>query len=192
MKGVKIIYSDDEIAWLKANQKGISRAELTKRFNEKFNRGLSAHNIKQVCLRNGWLNGFTGCFEKRKAPWNKGKKGFMGANRTSFKKGNAPQNKLPIGTTRVSKDGYHEIKVAEPNKWQLKHRVEWEKHNGKPNKNEVVVFKDGNKDNWHIDNLLLVHRGALAIANKMFSEYPNEYKETVYLMAQLRHRTSKK
>ena len=74
-----------------------------------------------------------------------------------FKKGDIPSNKKPIGSERIIKDGYTEIKVAEPNKWESpKHRVIWEKVNGKISKGYALVFADGNKQNFGLDNLILV------------------------------------
>ena len=43
-----------------------------------------------------------------------------------FAKGNVPPNHRPVGSERISKDGYIEVKVAEPNKWRLKQRVVYE------------------------------------------------------------------
>lgn len=36
--------------------------------------------------------GNSGSFKKGQVPWNKGKTGYMGANKTSFKKGHLPPN----------------------------------------------------------------------------------------------------
>lgn len=44
------------------------------------------------------------------------------ARKTMFRKGNIPANHKPIGYERINADGYIEVKVAEPNKFRLKHR----------------------------------------------------------------------
>ena len=90
----------------------------------------------------------------------------MKANKTSFKKGNIPENYRPIGSTRYcSKDGYKYIKVADPNKWELAHRVIWEEHNGKIPKGHIVLFRDRDINNLDIDNLTLVSRAELLKLN---------------------------
>lgn len=38
------------------------------------------------------------------------------------------------------------------------HRLEWERHHGKPPKGAIVHHIDGNKLNWHISNLQLLSR----------------------------------
>ena len=40
-----------------------------------------------------------------------------------LKKGNRPHNYRPVGSERITVDGFIEIKVADPNKWDLKSRV---------------------------------------------------------------------
>lgn len=84
---------------------------------------------------------------------NKGTKGLSRLNKTSFKKGNIPDNIREVGSERITKDGYIEIKVAEPNKWSLKHRYIYEKHFGKIPKGKIIVFLDRNTQNLSIDNL---------------------------------------
>lgn len=49
-----------------------------------------------------------------------------------------------------------EIKVKDPNKWKLKHRVVWEESNGKIPAGMNLVFRDNNPLNTKLDNLMLV------------------------------------
>ena len=49
---------------------------------------------------------------------------------TMFAKGNVPPNHRPVGSERISIDGYIEVKVAEPDKWRLKQRVVYEEAKG--------------------------------------------------------------
>lgn len=106
--------------------------------------------------------------KKSSIPWNKGVTGYMGANRTSFKKGHTPARYRELYSERTSVDGIVEIKV-ERNKWISKHRYVWEQyHNRKVPKGKVVIFLDGNKTNFEIDNLKLISRGALLILNRKY------------------------
>nr|DAP11762.1 MAG TPA: homing endonuclease [Caudoviricetes sp.] len=112
--------------------------------------------------------GNSGSFKKGQIPWNKGKTGYMGANKTSFKKGNLPHNTREMYSERLSKDGYIEIKVG-LNKWISKHRYVWEQHHKKEvPKGKVVIFLDGNNRNFEIENLKLISRGALLILNNRY------------------------
>lgn len=49
---------------------------------------------------------------------------------TRFKKGHVPKNHKPVGYERITRDGYIEVKTAEPNVFELKHRLVWIEHNG--------------------------------------------------------------
>lgn len=165
-RGKVIRYSETELDWIKNNQAGISRKELANKFNAKFNRDVSEQNIHGLCKRKGWSNGRNTCFKKGQATWNKGKKGYIGPNKTSFKKGQIPHNHQPIGHERITKDGYIMIKVAEPNKFRLKHQVVWEEHHGKVPKGHCLRFLDEDRTNCSIDNLMCIPRGANATINK--------------------------
>ena len=123
--------------------------------------------MKSAIIRFNLKTGFNGRFEKGHVPAIKGTKGIMKPNKTSFKKGNVNWNKKPIGSERVSVDGYTEIKVADPDKWRLKHRVMYEKyHNVVLNPKQLVIFADGDKSNMSKENLLLVDNNQLLILNQ--------------------------
>lgn len=64
----------------------------------------------------------------------------MKANRGSFKKGNRPGNTARVGDETLTDDGYIRVKVAEPNRWELKHRLVWEKYRGEIPENGVIRF----------------------------------------------------
>lgn len=109
-----------------------------------------------------------GQFVKGMKPWNEGLKGVNGdpRNETSYKSGKQHPKYKPIGSERVdSKDGYVVVKVAE-RKWRPKHHHIWEQENGKIPKGYVVLFGNGNKRDFRIENLILVHRKNLAVMNK--------------------------
>jgi hypothetical protein len=72
----------------------------------------------------------------------------------------------PVGSERVNVDGYTEIKVSDPNKWRCKHVVIWEAHNGPMPKGYAIIFGDGNKENFELDNLILVSRQQLLTLNR--------------------------
>ena len=113
--------------------------------------------------------GRTGQFRRGQPTWNKGKHFCAGGRsiETQFKKGHIPKQWRPVGSERVNKDGYIEIKVKEPRTWMLKHRYIWQQHHGEVPKGSMVVFKDGNRKNTDISNLLLITRGLNARLTKM-------------------------
>lgn len=69
--------------------------------------------------------------------------------------GHVGHNRLPLFSERLTTDGYIKVKVAEPDKWKLKHHIIWEKNNGKIPKGTHVCFKDGNRKNVCIENLYI-------------------------------------
>lgn len=125
-------------------------------------------------------------FKKGMISWNKGIKGYMGANVTSFKKGQLPKCYLPVGTESEDRDGYVKIKIADPNIWELKHRVIWKERFGSIPDKHAVIFIDGNKRNFDLTNLVLVHRRDLLYFNR-HGKYPPEILEAQKLIYQLKN-----
>lgn len=159
-------YTDEQKDFIYKNNHGKYAKELADIFNSKFGTNITPMEIKNF-RRNHHLNsGLTGRFEKGCVPFNKGTKGLMKANKTSFKKGNIPYNHKEVGYERVNVDGYLEVKVKEPNEFKLKHRIVWEKANGPIPKNYNVIFLDGNKAHIELSNLALVKDSELLILNK--------------------------
>ena len=113
-------------------------------------------------------------FKKEHTPWNKGKKGVCtGGVQTQFKKGNIPHNHKEKGAMRITKDGYAEIKITEPNKWELYQRYVYEQYYGSIPKGMLVKFKDGNKQNFAVENLFLASRKDNMQSNTIH-HYPKE------------------
>ncbi len=159
-------YTPKMLEWLESNQAGISRQELTDRFNKQFGMSVGYGSIKNLCARKKWVSGITGHMKKGGTPWNKGVKGYMGANATSFKKGQKVHNHKPVGSERIcNKDGYVLVKVAEPKKWKGKHIVVWESVNGKMPKGHCIRFLDNDQTNCDISNLVCISRAVHARVN---------------------------
>jgi hypothetical protein len=148
------------------NYKGVGPKEMTETLNTKFNRNYTIGQIKSYYCNNNINSGLKGYFKPGHVPTNKGKKGSGGWEPTQFKKGRTPENYRPVGSERVNVEGYIEIKVADPNKWNYKHVEVWEKHNGPVPDGHVVIFGDRNKRNFNIDNLILISRRQLLTLNR--------------------------
>lgn len=105
--------------------------------------------------------------------WNKGTKGLMSANEGSFKEGAIPHNWKPIGSERITRDGYVEVKYKDERNartnYELKHRLIWIEKNGPVPKGCVIIFKDGNARNFEDDNLAMLTMRENMIRN-MFSD----------------------
>lgn len=181
-------YTEEEIKWIRENSYGRPRKETAKLFREQFNLDITDQQFIQTMKRYGAKSGNDTKFKKGQTSHNKGKKvdkqTYKLISRTFFPKGNKPANWKPVGSERINVDGYIEIKVKEPNIWKLKHRVVWEEHHQEVPKGMIINFKDGNKLNCNIDNLMLVSRSENAIANNQIRA-PKEYRETAVLIARL-------
>lgn len=130
-------------------------------------------------------------FKKGTVPPNKGKKMspevYAKVARTMFKKGNRTHNYKPVGSERVNADGYVEVKVADPGKWKLKHRIIWEEAHGPIPSSHNVQFRDGNSQNLSLGNLYLISRAdQIRNENSMEARYPEEVREVIRLKATIK------
>lgn len=160
------IWTNEEKIYMAEITPGNSHKDILRLMSEKFNYDFTMTQITAAIKRYKLNTGRTGRYEKGRIPYNKGTKGIMKPNKTSFKKGDIPANHREVGSERINVYGYTEVKVAEPNKWKLKHRVIYEEHYGKIPKNHNVIFADGNKLNLDINNLVLVNKDQLLVLNK--------------------------
>lgn len=178
------------------NYKGRYNQELADLFNQKFNTNVTSRTIKSYKANNKLNSGLSGKFRKGQTPHNKGKKMpkevYEKVKHTMFANGNVPPNHRPVGSERISKDGYIEVKVAEPNKWRLKQRVVYEEAKGKIPEGCTIIFLDGNKRNFDIDNLRCITRSELLYLNCNGLNNSNEIAETGILMARLDRAKNKK
>ena len=191
------LFPADVSAYITENFIGCGWAEMTRRVNERFETRYTRDQIKNFYARKKLDSGLTGRFERGHEPWNAGKKigNNQGSAKTQFKSGILPQNTKPIGYERVNRDGYTEIKVrlrkSRPgcnDNFVLKHRWLWEQENGPIPDGYVVAFKDGDKTNFDLSNLVLITKAQNAVMNKagLRSKEP-EYMETSLLLADLKH-----
>lgn len=190
---IRHYYTLEEDEFLRKNVKGISLKELTNKFNEKFNYILSESAIRNRKNKLNLSSGITGGqFVKGHKSWNKGTKGLTKANRTSFKKGNIPHNHRPVGSERITVDGFVEVKIAEPNKWDLKSRVVYRQHYGKIPEGHKIIYLDGNKQNLDISNLKAISYAEELIMNKNKLRFDKkELTETGYLISKIIHKRGK-
>ena len=195
-----IRYTKEQKQFLIDNNYLTPAKELADMFNKKFRTNITKTNIKNFRGNNHLSSELTGQFKKGHKAHNKGKKWdeYMSKDKqencrkTTFKKGNVPKNYRKVGSERISKDGYIEIKVAEPNKWKYKHRVIYEKYYGKIPKGYNVIFLDGDKLNIDINNLKAISKHDNLIMNEKKLRYKNkELTESAYLIAKIENKNRK-
>lgn len=129
-------------------------------------------------------------FKKGNKSWNKGLKGYTSANATSFKKGQLPKNTRQNGDTRLNKEGYLLVKVGHK-KWIRKHRLIWEEANGPIPKGYYLRTKDGNKENYSLENMELITMAENMKRNTVH-RYPEELKKTMRALFKLKRTIRKK
>lgn len=84
------------------------------------------------------------------------------------------------------------MKTAEPNVFELKHRLVWIEHNGEIPPGYNIQFKDGNKQNICIDNLYMISRSEqMKTQNSMYARYPEDVQYLIKLKGALSRQINK-
>lgn len=194
------IFNAEQESFIRREYKKRPISELTSIFNDYFGTSFTCDQIKSFIGRLKIICGRTGCYKKGNSPWNTGTKGkrLTGANKRSFKKGNIPPNRKPLGFERISKDGFIEIKVAErnpntgfPTRYKHKQRHVWECNFGPIPKGKIIAFKDSDPINCEPENLMLVSRAELLSLNRnKYKKMPMELKPSIVALSKLQVKTS--
>lgn len=113
-------------------------------------------------------------FAKGHTTWNAGKSYEAGGRsaETRFVSGNVPQTWVPVGSTRLDKEGLLVLKVADlPGKagWIHAHRKAWIDANGPLPAGYIVVFKAGRRtsdiEQITVDSVEAITRAELMLRN---------------------------
>lgn len=203
MKGRWISYSAEDLAWIKACS-DLPRKELHALFVQVFGRSdVSLSNLASLCKRKGWQTGRTGQFVKgEKRADNPARKGYAPAGcekgwfRPGHRGGRAKDNHKPIGTERISKDGYRERKVNDDppfnRRWRAVHLIEWESRHGPLPAGHALKRLNGDKLNTDPSNWECLPRALLPRLNGRFGRgydtAPAEVKPTLLAIARLEHK----
>lgn len=175
-------YPQGMYEYIRDNSWNVSSKEMAERVKELFGYEMTPTCMKQFRQRHHIKSGLTGWYQKGHAPGNKGKKleEYVGEERaaeikkrisaTQFKKGERPMNELPVGTIVVNSYGYKlrkkQMTGTQWERWEFLHLATWIEHNGPIPKGMVVTFKDGNKLNCDISNLMLISKGQSAVMTR--------------------------
>lgn len=148
--------------WLLDNYKYYTNQLLTAKLNEMFNVRATVNAIEHKLSRLGI---------KRTADEIKSNYGKYGkrarASESQFKKGQPSVRRKPIGYERHTKEGYVRVKVADPNVFEAKHRYIWRQHYGEIPEGHVIIFVNGDKNDYRIENLACVSRSDNCYINKL-------------------------
>lgn len=143
-------------------------------------------------------------FKPGQPTWNKGLKGSTGFSATRFKPGSrsgaAARNWVPIGTVRISKDGYLQRKVSEihhsPRDWVSVHSLVWIAAKGPIPAGHVVIFKPGKKTTDEaaisVADLECLSRAELMHRNSVHTNYPPEVARLVQLRGALNRQINRR
>lgn len=154
-------------------------------------------------LRRGDQVGRAFRFPKGHVPANKGvRRPGWGPGRmkeTQFRKGErrgfAARLYKPVGTERISKDGYLERKVNDglplQARWRAVHLLVWEAAHGRVPRGHAVVFKNGNKRDVRLDNLECITRRELMARNTVH-RLPKPLALTIQALGALQRKLNRK
>ena len=154
-------------------------------------------------LRRGDNVGAAFRFVKGQTPPNKGlrRPGYAPGRmkETQFRKGErrgvAVKLWKPIGTDRVSKDGYLERKINDglplQARWRAVHLVLWEAEHGPLPPGHAIVFVNGDRTDIRLDNLALITRGDLMRRNTVHN-LPAPLPQTIQLLGALNRKINRR
>lgn len=161
-------WTDEEIRFLEEIVPGRPRQEILKLCQEHFDWDVTLMQILGAMKNRRISSGRTGQFVKGRVSHNKGVKMpehvYEAAKATMFQKGLLPHNTLPVGSEVVRTDGYIWVKISDtPNvpaykNWKFKHLIIWEQAHGPVPPGHVIIFLDGDKRNFDLDNLECISR----------------------------------
>lgn len=206
--GLRKKFTDEQKEWVKENYKGVSNKELTEMFNKKYGTNFNQQQIQSLKAKYKLDSGLWHKFSEEQNQWiidnckdstydqlteefNKKFETNLTKKRMVNKviKLNRAKDVLrtwaPKGAEKLRPDGYIYIKVAN-DEWVPKHRYIYEQHYGKIPEDCVVMFLDGDKTNFELDNLRLVERKKqlLASSRNLLTD-DKEINETALLIAEL-------
>lgn len=184
------MWPDEKREWFRSFVPGHTEAEISAEHERLYGFPLTEAQIGNAKTSFGVRSGtHGGRFEKGAPAWNKGKKwdeyvspeGQEASRLTCFKKGEvngrAAAIMKPVGTERVNKDGYVEVKVSTGlqeranSNFRLKHRVEYEKAHGPVPSGCNVVFANHDRRDFSPENLVAVPRDLWSVITRRRLEY---------------------
>lgn len=168
--GAKDYFTEAEDTWLAENRPKMLRDELAEEFYKKFGKRRTANSLICRCKRNGVHCEDDGKFQKGHPSWHSGmsveeyrshytKESFA---KGKFKKGERSMAyKYDVGDEVIRED-YVYVKISDDPKippkqqWKSKQRLIYEQHYGELPDGYQVIFLDGDRENFDIENLAAI------------------------------------
>lgn len=142
----RIKWTKEMINFIKIHYDDYKYSDLSDLVNETFNVKTTASSIEHKVSRLG--------LKKSKEAIQKIAQSNINARRYWFMPGGISKSRKPIGYERLDKrTGIVWVKVKDPDIFEAKQRVIYEKHYGKLEKGMNVVFLNGDKTDFRIENL---------------------------------------
>ena len=144
-----ILWKPEIVKWLRsicpAREHGYQcRQQILDDLNAKFGTSFSMPSFVTHCYEHGIQFGFASSSSK-------------------LPRGEKHWRHREVGEFQYKK-GYLRIKVAEPNQWMQFNRFVWEQHHpGQSAEGKVVIFMDGDNNNFNPDNLECITRGEQSV-----------------------------
>lgn len=190
--------------FIRDNSWGVSSAKMAEIVNAKFGTEFTPHRMKCFRARHKIKSGVSGWYQKGHSPGNKGKKqseycspeALERSRQTQFKKGQVPPNQMPVGAVVVNSQGYKLRKKQMEgdlwDRWEFLHRAIWEEHNGPVPKGMHISFRDNNRLNCDIENLMLVTQGENAALTRLHYRFEDpELTDAALQVVRLRQKAEK-
>lgn len=178
-------YTEEMLNYLRENVEGASMKELTERFNERFGTNVTREAIKSCVNSRGWGNGLfhksrifpeeVRRFMAENCQGNRAREMVVLLKETFGKdwteeqvaryykkhgiKSGVASRYMPIGSLVFRTGEWYYEKVADgPNSndnWRSKHVMVWEQSYGPVPKGHMVIFLNGNRRDYSLENLAL-------------------------------------
>lgn len=219
----RIFYTEEMLLFLQENVDGTPLQALTDQFNAKFGTHIGKDAIAACIHRRGWGNGmfhkpsvFPEEIRQFMAENCKGNRAremvvllneTFGTNYTEKQissyyrkhrlKSGVASRYVPIGTLIFRKGEWYYEKVADgpdSNKnWKSKHVMVWEEANGPVPEGHMVIFLDGDRRNYKLENLALCPYDVGLEMNHMNLRFDNaQLTETGMLIAKVNLQTRRR
>lgn len=179
-------WSPDEIAFMQRAYPDIDSANIAQQLGRTLSQVYQQARVLGLSKSAAYLASPAACrlrrddqigaatrFQPGFTPWNKGTHYAAGGRsaETRFKPGQKPHTWHPIGTERLTKEGYLQRKMTDTGvtrrDFVAVHHLLWIEHHGPIPKGHAVCFRDGDKTHIVIDNLELVSRRELMLRNSV-------------------------